>query len=961
MVINGLAVSAPQSLIGDIGKIAHLDEIERSGSFDRPSLPFQEDFIPKKQKQAGAKLRTSVEFFGAEAAHQRGLRGKGMSVGIIDTGIDFTHAMFGGAGTAQAFKAIDPSQPTSSFPNGKVVGGVDFVGTEYNSGSVNFRLRIPKMDANPIDEGGHGSHVAGTVAGIGDGVNTYDGVAPEADLHALKVFGANGSTMDAVVIAALEYAADPNSDGDLGDQLDVVNLSLGSGYGSDHILYSEAIRNLSNGGTAVVAAAGNNGDLPYIVGSPSATDEALSVAAMVDEMEQNWKFRSIQISMQGQAAIHTEAIEGSFTKPLKVAADEGPIVAELVYAGLAAEDFSDELNSKLAGKIAFIDRGQVGFAEKVGRAFKAGSIGVIVANNQPGAPTTMGGAGTKDEPYSIPAVMISLELANQIKAAQETAPVIADMTSPHMIEKPELIGTMATFSSKGPRSIDGHFKPEISAPGSKIISAKFGAGALGTQTSGTSMAAPHVAGAVALLKQAHSSLNSDELKSLVLSSAQTLQLLSSAQTLKPYPLSRQGAGLIQIEGALNASLVTVPASISIGEMTLESQKTVLKKVVVRNISSETKTLSTSLNGATPGLTLASVQPITLPPGESRTLDLRLSVAFANLPKDTAEVSGYVTLSDESGHTHNVPVLAVIKTVSQLRATGLLVRSTSNTNSFGAVADLTLQNRGLHEGEAYPFNLIARSPRKEDPTLDPFRSKICDLAASGYRLIDKKGVPTLQIAVKIYEPMTTWDLCEISVLIDSDGDHEPDQELAGLRQNGLPPLTSREYASLLIDAKMAKKIRKAYETAVLTRDPESKEPAPTLSFLPALEALAPMLAFENSTVSILETPVSALRLKPNGTLAIRIATSAQTGSAIEPDDFLSKDPKKWHKLDIAKMGQSFVDLPEVVRVPSNSEAEISFTKGHGSSSLLLLYPSGKPVTGSSAQDHQSQVLSPKFNP
>ena len=139
--------------------------------------------------------------------------------------------MFGGAATVAAYEAVDADLSSASFPNAKVVGGYDFVGSAFDSGSSRWQERLPTPDLNPIDESGHGTHVAGTVAGIGDDLETYDGVAPEAKLHALKVFGRNSSTNDAVVIAALEYAADPNGDMDTSDRLDVVICPWG-GYGT---------------------------------------------------------------------------------------------------------------------------------------------------------------------------------------------------------------------------------------------------------------------------------------------------------------------------------------------------------------------------------------------------------------------------------------------------------------------------------------------------------------------------------------------------------------------------------------------------------------------------------------------------------------------------------------------------------------------------------------------------------
>ena len=134
------------------------------------------------------------------------------------------------------------------FPSAKVVGGHDFVGNAYNADPADPAYDpVARPDDNPLDCNGHGSHVAGTSAGYGvnaDGT-TYTGgygpgldpktlrigpgMAPEADLYALKVFGCEGSTD--VTMQAIEWALDPNGDGIPTDHLDVINLSLGSDYG----------------------------------------------------------------------------------------------------------------------------------------------------------------------------------------------------------------------------------------------------------------------------------------------------------------------------------------------------------------------------------------------------------------------------------------------------------------------------------------------------------------------------------------------------------------------------------------------------------------------------------------------------------------------------------------------------------------------------------------------------------
>ena len=149
----------------------------------------------------------------------------------------------------------------------------------------------------------------GTIAGVGDGINTYDGVAVGAKLYAIKVF-AKGSTGDAVIIAALEYSADPNGDGNPDDRLDVINLSLGSGFGTPHALYSEAVNNITSAGTVAAISAGNSGDKDYIVGSPSTVSSAISVAASVDDMKHNWNFAASKINLNEGEPLVVKAIEG---------------------------------------------------------------------------------------------------------------------------------------------------------------------------------------------------------------------------------------------------------------------------------------------------------------------------------------------------------------------------------------------------------------------------------------------------------------------------------------------------------------------------------------------------------------------------------------------------------------------------------------------------------------------------
>lgn len=934
MVLNGIAIAAPTAVINKIKSISNVVFVEGSGSFGRPVR----DDEGTKPAWTQINERNSVKFIGGVAAHERGFSGKGIKVGIIDTGIDYTHTMFGGAGTEASYKAIDPSAPAVGYPSAKVVGGIDLVGTKYDSISGDFKNRIPKPDGNPIDEAGHGTHVAGTVAGLGDGVNTYTGVAPDASLYAIKVFGKEGSTGDAVVIAALEYSTDPNADGDLSDRLDVVNMSLGSGYGEGHILYAEAIGNTVRGGVSVVASAGNSGDTAYVVGTPSVSEDALSVAASVDDMNHNWQFRAVRFAtVDGE--IFAEAVEAAIAKPIEQAGD---VRGALVYAGLADKDFGDDLKAQVSGKVAFIDRGAVTFADKIKRAADAGAVGVVVANNQPGPAFQMGGDGE----FGIPAIMITQELGAKLKEAQTRGEVGIQFFTDKKIEKPELIDTMAAFSSKGPRSLDAFVKPEIAAPGNAVISAKMGGGAEGASMSGTSMAAPHMAGVMALLKQAHPTLSALELKALAVGSSKTM-IDEKKQT---YPVSRQGAGRVQILQALDAKLIAHPVAFSLGEMTVETQKTIAREFTVKNITDKEVNVSVVFEGHA-AITMSGPAQLMLAAGESKSVSLRFAINVSALKNSSEELDGLVKFSDLGGEVLRVPVLGVVNRVAQVQATSLKVASTSEVDSVGSVVEIALTNKGVNSGDTYLFNLIAADDRKQDPTQDQFRSKACDLSEASYRLITRNGVEMLQVAAKTYEPMTTWDNCEISVLIDSDLDGVADQELVGTKQDRLKGLTAKTYASILIDAPKARELRRQFEESVMAGKEKVEE-----NYLEAVVSVDAFTALDHSTIAILETPVADLKKTGTGELAVKIAASYQEYTAIEPDDYLGN---KWFKLNVSKDGQAYVGLPEKLTVAAGQTQTATFAKGVGREKLTALFPQNRAVIGGFAKDDQSQVVRASF--
>lgn len=177
------------------------------------------------------------------------ITGRGVQVGVIDTGIDYTHPDFGACDKTRFLAGSCP----------RVRGGYDWVGN----------------DQDPTDENLHGTHVASIIGANG----TVKGVAPDVSLYALRVLDAWGSGSSANVIRALEWATDPNDDGDFSDHLDVINLSLGSSFGNADTADSIATDNAVAAGIIVVAASGNSGPEAATIGSPGAARQAITVGA----------------------------------------------------------------------------------------------------------------------------------------------------------------------------------------------------------------------------------------------------------------------------------------------------------------------------------------------------------------------------------------------------------------------------------------------------------------------------------------------------------------------------------------------------------------------------------------------------------------------------------------------------------------------------------------------------------
>jgi subtilisin family serine protease len=607
-------------------------------------------------------------------ANGRQADGTGIRIGIIDSGIDYVHSHFGGDGALATYQALDTTANSNGgpayFPTAKVVGGIDLAGDAYNAASNNLALQTPVPDPNPMDCNGHGTHVAGTAAGFGvtaagatytgsyatalpADLRIQPGVAPKASLYAIRVFGCTGSTD--LVPEALDWALDPNDDGDFSDHLDVVNMSLGSPNGGLNDISAEAADNAAQSGIIVVASSGNSGDSYMITGSPAVSPRTISVAASMDGGEQAGK---VQIATPSAIAGVYAATPAAFGPPLPASATTDTLV--MANPAIACSALSNA--AEISGKTVVIDRGTCAFAVKVANAQAAGAVAVIVANNN-GAPIVMAPSGTAvDATITIPSAMISQADGNLIKA--QMAGGVTGALSQTASGAGDLIGS---FSSRGPNSaVPAGLKPDITAPGVNIVSAQTGinpgsggytyaADNQALTLSGTSMAAPHVAGLMALLKQMYPSRSVEQLKALAMNSAnhdiwnQPADLPGSHIR---YGAGRVGSGRIDAQVAGLAKVIAYnaddPGVVSLsfpGEVYLDT--TVQKSVRIDNLGGAPVSLALSIDTVVdnPGVVFSLPQGkiVVIPANGSVTIPVKMQ-ATADLIKRTYDPTISLTQS-----------------------------------------------------------------------------------------------------------------------------------------------------------------------------------------------------------------------------------------------------------------------------------------------------------------------------
>jgi minor extracellular serine protease Vpr len=616
---------------------------------------------------------SSVPFIGATKVWQKfGVRGQGMTLALVDTGIDYTHKDFGGPGTVASYENNNPNivEP-GTFPTRKVIGGFDFVGSNYDVLDADTSNDIPRPDFDPLDRDGHGTHTGGTCCGNGVPGSVGAGVAPKVKILAYKVWDVGNSTDD-VLVAAYERAVDPNQDGDTSDHADVISFSGGVDYGTLNSVEAVAAQRVVDIGTVFVAAAGNAGNQPsggsaYVLGTPAAARGVISVAASVDQVLDNhvkvnspagFSFPDDGIAFQQS---WSPAIPADITRRVIDARQFDPPADPAGVPTATDRELCDATANSFGGRIALIFKASAGAGdctadEKVLRAQTMGASAVLLWNGFGGFPIDLAPGGFEGQ-LTIPVFMLSeadsVALANALSPsppAWNAASVNATITAAKTAV-PVFADSMADFSSEGPARLTSDLKPDITAPGVNITSAGVGTGTGSLTISGTSMATPHVAGVSILLRQLHPKWSPARIKAVLMN--QAVRAMKNSDLSTPVPATVMGSGRVDAFGSATAVSVAVPGSLSFGFRPGALAQTAVRAFKVQNIGRtahtyhvrgtvrysdfdpSVATIRVSLNGSHFG----ARRSFRLAPGASRKVWVRLGL-HPNVISEAAQLFGW---------------------------------------------------------------------------------------------------------------------------------------------------------------------------------------------------------------------------------------------------------------------------------------------------------------------------------
>ncbi|UZD14985.1 S8 family serine peptidase [Virgibacillus natechei] len=513
--------------------------------------------------------------------------GKGVKVGVVDTGIDYNHPDL----------------------EGNYQGGYDLVDLDNDPMETTPDQGIPTV---------HGTHVAGIIAANGE----LQGVAPDAEIHAYRALGPGGSGTSIQVIAAMEQAVE--------DGMDVMNLSLGNAVNGPDYPTSKAVNRAADLGISVVLANGNDGPENWTVGSPATASNALSIGASSSPQRIPFLYDA-----QADKAIQLVPMMGAPPWDLETAYQ--------IVNGVEKE-------ANFHGKIVLLERDDVPLYDKAKQAEDKGAIAVLIANNEEGLFEGM--VEHENYPLQVPVAAITNEdgkwLHEQIQKESLQLETAYEETE----------SGVAEFSSRGPVTVNWDIKPDLLAPGTNIVSTVPDGY---QQLQGTSMAAPHVAGAVALLKEAKPNWTNEQ----IFGALKTTALRMETEESYPSEPIMQGMGGIQPQEAIDTTTIITDPLLSFGKITSHKEAKTIE-VEIENTTNQQQTYSFEIPKKEQGLTWNLPQTFTVDENETKTIPIEVSMNTTQINEGIHQ--GWLTLN-QSDQSFHLPYLFVNQTADNPKATG----------------------------------------------------------------------------------------------------------------------------------------------------------------------------------------------------------------------------------------------------------------------------------------------------
>ncbi|MGG2026004.1 S8 family serine peptidase [Gottfriedia sp. S16(2024)] len=645
---NGVSMTLPANQIMNLLKSKAVSKIwsDQTFSIDPPK---ENDQLKADEANVG----NYTPYDALDRLHNEGFTGKGIKVGILDTGMDYNHPDL-----KDAYK-----------------GGYDFVDNDNDPMETTYadwkKSGKPEVSNSEAYYTEHGTHVAGIIGGRGKANSDYKtvGAAPESDLYAYRVLGPYGSGTTDAILAGIDRAVQ--------DGMDVINMSLGATLNDPIYATSIAVNNAVLSGVTTVVAAGNTGDQMYTLGSPGAAALALTVGASsiaLDVYEYAGVNNGKNYSVRQLAQNYSDDMTSLKGKTY-----------QLVDVGLGNP--ADFTGKDVKGKIAFIKRGTIALIDKIKNAKAKGAIGVLMYNDEANKAEGAIQSYLGESMDAVPAFSVSNEDGLVISATIKAGKT--DFTFGDFSKVQTASDELATFSSRGPSRRNYDIKPEVTAPGVSILSTvpfyennKTADGSKPedykyaySRLSGTSMATPYVAGVSALLLQSNKDLQAEDIKSILMNTADPLS--------KAYSVFEVGSGRVDAYEAIHSnielevvdqtskiidgrekSIKELTGGISFGSYGSDDQDIAdSRNITLKNRSEKAKTFNVDVKfqAGLRGSKDAAVNNVTLTGPTSVKLNgiSQRNIKFnLNIPK-TAEkgtYEGYITFTNtsDSTETYQIP-------------------------------------------------------------------------------------------------------------------------------------------------------------------------------------------------------------------------------------------------------------------------------------------------------------------